>query len=88
MTMVTARHQYALASPVIEFPQPGIRYRVWRSFVRMLVIRHLRQALRAMPDWMLHEIDVARGDIDAVAVRIVDRHDHLSFPRRAHRTGR
>ena len=88
MTMVTARHQYALASPVIEFPQPGILYRVWRGFVRMLVIRYLRQALRAMPDWMLHEIDVARGDIDAVAVRIVDAHDHLLFHRRAHRTGR
>ena len=88
MTMVIARHQYAFASPVIEFPQPGILYRVWRGFVRMLVIRHLRQALRAMPDWMLHEIGVARGDIDAVAVRIVDGHDHLLFHRRAHRTGR
>jgi len=88
MTMVTARHQYAFASPVIEFPQPGILYRVWRGFVRMLVIRHLRQALRAMPDRMLHDIGVARGDIDAVVVRIIDGHDHLSFHRRAHRTGR
>jgi len=38
----------------------------------MLAIRQLRHALRAMPDWLLHDIGVNRSDIDNVAVRVVD----------------
>jgi uncharacterized protein YjiS (DUF1127 family) len=76
MTMLTAPIQSAFTRPHAAM---GVVHRAWRAFIRALAIRQLRQGLRAMPDWLLHDIGVGRAEIDAVAVQLVDERDHLSL---------
>lgn len=78
--MLTARTENEFASPYArEDGGPGLPYRMWRAFIRLLAIRQLRHALRAMPDWLLDDVGVKRSDIDSLAVRMVDGHDRLSL---------
>ena len=72
MTAVTQSNDNEFGSAHQAIETRGRLYRLWREFARMLVARQLRQALRAMPDWLLHDIGVKRSHIDAVAVWIVD----------------
>jgi uncharacterized protein YjiS (DUF1127 family) len=72
MTAVTQSNDNEFGSAHQTIETRGRLHRLWREFARMLVARQLRQALRAMPDWLLHDIGVNRSDIDAVAVCLVD----------------
>ena len=72
MTAVIQSNDNEFASAHQAIETRGRLYRLWREFARMLVARQLRQALRAMPDWLLHDIGVKRSDIDAVAICLVD----------------
>jgi uncharacterized protein YjiS (DUF1127 family) len=72
MMAATQPNDTKLAGPYLAIEARRRVYRLWREFVRTLAIRQLRQALRAMPDWLLHDIGVKRSDIDAVAVWVVD----------------
>ena len=72
MTAIAQTDNRQFASLYVAIGGSGPLYRLGRRIVRMLAIRQLRQALRAMPDWLLHEIGVNRSDIDNVAVRVVD----------------
>jgi uncharacterized protein YjiS (DUF1127 family) len=91
MLMITARSEHNFASPYVTIEaQRGILRRMLRGFVRALAIRHSRQMLRAIPDWLLHDIGVTRAELDLVAQAIVNAHDPRGVKQPAHaslRTG-
>jgi uncharacterized protein YjiS (DUF1127 family) len=48
---------------------------IWRSWMRRLAIRHLRRELNSLPDWLLYDVGINRGEIGWLATQIVDGHD-------------
>jgi len=40
--------------------------------MRWLAIRHLRRELSSLPDWLLYDVGINRGEIPAIAVEVVD----------------
>ena len=50
----------------------GMLGRTWQSIRRFALVDHSRQALDQLPDRILEDIGLRRGEIDGIAANLVD----------------